>query len=73
MATHSSVLAWRIPGTEGHVELQSTWFQGVRHGLAIEYECMVCVPDSLVIRETAYYHHRKVGFKKCNNVSDTVL
>ena len=55
------------------MELQSTWFQGVRHGLAIEYECMVCVPDSLVIRETAYYHHRKVGFKKCNNVSDTVL
>ena len=73
MATYSSILGWKIPWTEEPGGLQSTWLQGVRHDLAIEYKCMVCVPDSLVIRETAYYHHRKVGFKKCNNVSDTVL
>ena len=72
MATHSSILGWKIPWTEGHVGLQSTWLQGVRHDLAIEYECMVCVL-SLVITEAAYYHHRQVGFKKCNNVSDIVL
>jgi len=30
MATHSSVLAWRIPWTEEDGELQSTGLQGVR-------------------------------------------
>ena len=31
MATHSSVLAWRIPWTEEPGGLQSTESQGVRH------------------------------------------
>ena len=31
MATHSSVLAWRIPGTEEPVGLQSMRSQRVRH------------------------------------------
>ena len=31
MATHSSVLAWRIPWTEGPGGLQSTGSQRVRH------------------------------------------
>ena len=30
MATHSNVLAWRIPWTEEDGELQSTGLQGVR-------------------------------------------
>ena len=30
-ATHSSVLAWRIPWTEEPGELQSMWLQRVRH------------------------------------------
>ena len=30
-ATHSSILAWRIPWTEDNGELQSTASQGVRH------------------------------------------
>ena len=30
MATHSSVLVWRIPWTEEDGELQSTGLQGVR-------------------------------------------
>ena len=33
MATHSSVLAWRIPWTEEPSGLQSTGSQRVRHGL----------------------------------------
>ena len=36
MATHSSVLAWRIPWTEEPGGLQSTGSQGVRHDGAID-------------------------------------
>ena len=31
MATHSSILAWRIPWTEGHGGLQSMGWQKVGH------------------------------------------
>ena len=31
MATHSSILSWRIPWTEEPVELQSKGLQQVRH------------------------------------------
>ena len=31
MATHSSILAWRIPQTEEHGKLQSMGSQRVRH------------------------------------------
>ena len=31
MATHSSILAWRIPWTEEISGLQSMWSQKVRH------------------------------------------
>jgi len=31
MATHSSILAWGIPWTEGPGKLQSTWPQRVGH------------------------------------------
>ena len=31
MATHSSILAWRIPWTEEHGGLQSIWLQRVGH------------------------------------------
>ena len=31
MATHSSILAWKIPWTEEPGGLQSMWLQRVRH------------------------------------------
>ena len=31
MATHSSILAWRVPWTEEPGGLQSMWLQRVRH------------------------------------------
>ena len=34
MATHSSVLAWRVPWTEEPGELQSTGLQRVKHDSA---------------------------------------
>ena len=36
MATHSSILAWKIPWTEEPVGLQSTWSQRVRYNLVTE-------------------------------------
>ena len=37
MATHSNVLAWRIPWTEGPGGLQSMGLQRVRHGLMTKH------------------------------------
>ena len=36
MATHSSILAWKIPWTEEPGGLQSTWSQRVKDNLATE-------------------------------------
>ena len=38
MATHSSILAWRIPWTEEPGGLESMWSQRVRHNLVTERE-----------------------------------
>ena len=38
MATHSSILAWRIPWTEEPGGLQSTGSQGVRHDWVMEQQ-----------------------------------
>ena len=40
MATHSSILAWRIPWTEESGTLQSMGLQTVGHGLATEHTHM---------------------------------
>ena len=40
MVTHSSTLAWKIPGTEEHAGLQSLGLQRVRHHRATENACM---------------------------------
>ena len=37
MATHSSILAWRIPWTEEPGRLQSIWLQRVGHDWATKY------------------------------------
>ena len=49
MATHPSILAWKIPWTEEPGRLQSVKSQGVRHDLVTEHAYMDCSPpDSLV-------------------------
>ena len=40
MATHSSILAWRIPWTEEPGRLQSMESQRVRYDLPTEYACV---------------------------------
>ena len=42
MATHSSILAWRIPWTEEAGRLRSMGWQGVRHDLATEQQEWTC-------------------------------
>ena len=39
MATHSSILAWKIPWTEKPGGLQSMGWQRVEHNLATEHTC----------------------------------
>ena len=39
MATHSRILAWRIPQTEEPGRLQSRGLQRVRHNLTTEHAC----------------------------------
>ena len=46
MATHCSILAWRIPRTEEPGGLQSMGSQRVRYGLAIEQQCSLAGKES---------------------------
>ena len=39
MATHSSILAWKVPQTEDPGGLQSMGLQRVRHNLVTEHAC----------------------------------
>ena len=41
MATHSSILAWRTPWTEGPGGLQSMGSQRVRHGERLRAQALV--------------------------------
>ena len=43
MATHSSILAWRIPWTEEPGGLQSMWSQRVRRDLVTTLPPHVCI------------------------------
>ena len=59
MATHSSILAWEIPWTEGPSGLQFMELQRVRHGLVtkqqqqIWYRPPVCSEEHLNISSTS--------------------
>ena len=43
VATHSSIIAWKIPWTEEPGRLQSMWLQRVGHNLAIEHAGILCI------------------------------
>ena len=43
MATHSSILALKIPWIEAPGGLQSMWLQRVRHNLANEHARILCI------------------------------
>ena len=52
MATHSSILAWRIPWTEEPGRLQSTGLQRVRH-------------DRMTLLSHSIFPHRVSGGRNC--------
>ena len=41
MATHSNILAWEIPWTEGPGELQTMVLQRIGHNLSSEHACVI--------------------------------
>ena len=49
MATHSSILAWEIPWTEGPGGLWSLGFQRVRRDLAIKSEKEMATHSSILV------------------------
>ena len=49
VATHSSILAWRIPWTEEPGGLQSTGSQRVRHNLAPKQQLEVTVSQDWTV------------------------
>ena len=48
MATHSGILAWQIPWTEGPGGLRSVGFQRVRRDLAIKSEKEMATHSSIL-------------------------
>ena len=62
MATHSSVLAWRIPWTEEPGELESTGLQRVVHDCTL-YNFKISILDGLGIEQNkALNKYRKIYF-----------
>ena len=76
MATHSSILAWRIPWREEPGSLQSTGLQRVRHDWAISlhfiacgawfYQWLTCIPLPIFLRKSSIdwaclVHHGVLG------------
>ena len=51
MATHSSILAWKIPWTEKPGGLQSMGSQRVRHDLATNTKKVVSAPGKTRVRQ----------------------
>ena len=47
MATHSSILAWRIPWTEEPGGLQSIGSQRVRHERVTKHSTLGCLPGQI--------------------------
>ena len=67
MATHSSLLAWKIPWTEKPDGLQSMGLQRVRHDLAAGHTYILkigCSEDSETISVNISYSI-KVHFNRC--------
>ena len=75
MATHSSILAWRIPRTEEPGRLQSTGSQRVRHDGATEHaltgqkerssqNCLVEAAELLFLADPAALNFPDLGLAK---------
>ena len=68
MATHSSILAWKISWAEEPGELQSMGLQGVRHGLVIKKKKKILCMSVMIIKwdsmcTTQYSAKHNIGHK----------
>ena len=70
MATHSSILAWRIPGTEEPGRLQARGSQGVRHDLETNQEQQYFWNREVVQDNTSLFNQAKFlkKFKVHSNI-----
>ena len=66
MATHSSILVWKIPWTEEPCGLQSMGFQRVQQDLVTKEPLLFSVPFT---EETALYH---CIFLTCHKLIDNI-
>ena len=66
MATHSSILAWKIPCTEEADGLQSMWSQRVRRNLVTEHALM---SYSLHTTSVSIWSVQFDSFDKCTHPS----
>ena len=82
MATHPSILAWRISWTEEPGGLQSIPSQRVRHDLATEYMCVrecVCVRVCVLLQngrekyKGLYFPTWEEGQFRCSNETVNIL
>ena len=70
MATHSSILAWRIPWTEPPGGLQSTGSQRVRHSLVTDTTATTAPRPGLPPDHVAFYTNlKKLPLPQIKNVS----
>ena len=51
MATHSSILAWKVPWTENPGGLESTWLERAGHDLVTKQQQITFKKDSLDFRK----------------------
>ena len=64
MATHSSILAWRIPGTEDGIGgLQSTGWERVGH-----YRATTLSLSSSLLHFSLWHHHHLIQYVFLHNV-----
>ena len=60
IATHSNILAWRIPQTEESAGLQFIRLQGVRHDLVTSHTCTPLLQSSspnILFNKTGYCNY----------------
>ena len=74
MATHSSVLAWRIPWTKEPCRLQSRGSQRVGHSEHTHRgHCPECEASSQLSATPSFFHEKELQKEKINPSKEDIL